>query len=223
MTKCNFCGREFAKEKTLYSHMCEKGRRFKNKDLKHVQIGFQIYQKFYKLLQGDRVTKTYDDFINSPYYLAFVKWGRYVIDVRCFDVLSFGDWLIKKQVPIDKWATDSIYTEWLKDWLFLEDHWQSAQRSLETMSDWAAEFQSIFNHYFNYASKPRIVADIQTGKITGWVIYCSQTGLEWLETLTSQEIGLIWPLINSEKWNKKFHDYSHFKKDITYLCMEAGL
>lgn len=223
MNKCNFCGREFAKEKTLYSHLCEKGRRHKNKDLKHVQIGFTIFQKFFKILQGPRTSKTYEEFCASPYYLAFVKWGRYVMDVNCFDILAYGDWLIKKEIPVDKWATDSIYTEWLKEWVYIEDHWQSAERGLNTMQDWAEANQSILGHYFNYAAKPRIIADIQAGKITGWVIYCSQSGLVWLEGLDPQEIGYIWPLINSDKWHKRFHDYSYMKKEVMDLCNKAGL
>jgi hypothetical protein len=44
--KCEFCGKLFAKEKTLFVHVCEQKRRNLAKDEKHVQMGLMTFQKF---------------------------------------------------------------------------------------------------------------------------------------------------------------------------------
>lgn len=222
VNKCIWCDREFTKLSTLAKHLCERKRRHNNQSLKHVQIGFQAFNKFYKVLQNTKV-KTYIDFMNSPYYLAFIRLGHYVIDVNCFNVQSYIDWVIRNSVPIDKWNTDKIYSVWLHDWTYKEDHWDAANRSFETMADWAVEHKSVFNHYFKYATNSRIIADIQKGSISGWIVYCSDTGRNWLQSLNDSELNYVWDLVNSDKWQKKFKDYKEFYKDIKDLCRQAGL
>lgn len=222
MFKCEYCDREFTREKTLSTHMCEPFRRHKNKDLKHVQLAFQIYQIFYKSVQS-RVNKTYVDFCNSPYYLACVRWGRYVLEINCFNILGYANWLIKNQVPIDKWTLDTVYTKWVADFVYVEDHWDAATRSLETMQAWALEKQTVLNHYFRYATTSRIILDLQTAKVTGWMVFCSDTGQAWLSNLQPEEIGLIWELINPDKWKKKFKERPDAQSDILNLSKEANL
>jgi hypothetical protein len=222
MPACNFCKREFKNEKTLLTHLCEQARRFKNKDAKHVQLGFHIYKMFYKVIQG-RANKTYDDFSSSPYYLACTKWGNYVMEIGCFDTLGYANWLIKNQIPIDKWTQDSIYTKWVADWVYIEDHYDAATRSIETMHAWAVEKQAAYNHYFKYAATPRIILDLQTAKVTGWVVFCSETGPAWLSNLQPEEIMMIWDVVNPDKWQKKFRDRPDAENDIKELCKEAKL
>ena len=74
--KCKYCEREFRKESTLAVHLCEQKRRYQEEKEVGVQIGLQSYLKFYTMTQGSAKLKTYADFATSPYYKAFVKFGR---------------------------------------------------------------------------------------------------------------------------------------------------
>ena len=64
------------------AHMCEPKRRWLQKDEKRVQVGFYAFQRFYKLSAGAKKEKTYDEFCKSPYYNAFVKFGRYIMPIN---------------------------------------------------------------------------------------------------------------------------------------------
>ena len=44
--KCEYCGAGFMKEKTLAAHMCEKKRRWLQKDEKRVRHGLYAFQRF---------------------------------------------------------------------------------------------------------------------------------------------------------------------------------
>lgn len=222
VNKCIWCNRKFTRASTLVSHICESKRRHQNQNLKHVQIGFEAFNKFYKILQNSK-HKSYIDFMKSPYYLAFVKLGRYVIEVGCFAIPSYIDWLLKNSIPLDKWNTDSIYTIWLTEWMYREDHWDGATRSFESMTDWANEHKSVFNHYFKYAASSKIIADIQTGRVSGWVIYGSNEGQTWLSALSDSELKYVWNLVDSDKWQKKIKLNKESYTDIHDLCMQAGL
>jgi hypothetical protein len=92
---CVHCGKAFMKEKTLYAHMCEPKRRAMQKDEKRVQAGFLAFNKFFRLTQGAKKDKTYDDFCKSPYYNAFVKFGSFVNNVMPLYPEKFMDFFFK--------------------------------------------------------------------------------------------------------------------------------
>ena len=78
---CKYCEREFKRESSLAVHICEQKKRYQEKDERGVQIGYQAYIKFFEYTQGSAKLKTFDDFAASPYYRAFVKFGRYCVSI----------------------------------------------------------------------------------------------------------------------------------------------
>ena len=71
---CEFCKSKFARERTLVSHLCEKKQRWNSRDNTSNRLGFQSWIYFYEKMAPNKVKhKTYEEFIKSPYYTAFVK------------------------------------------------------------------------------------------------------------------------------------------------------
>lgn len=220
---CRFCNKSFGRASTLFTHMCEPKRRENNRNEKHVRLGFEAFRKFFEITQGGDKKKTYEEFAKSNYYLSFVKFGQYMIDVRCPNSASYMNWVIKNNQPLDKWHKDATYTKFLQDWVLHEDHFDAVSRSLECMADWADENKSAFEHYFLYASNPRIVYDINRGQISAWVIFCSKSGQEWLEKLSSDELVMIWPMVNADKWLKMLNHKKEERFEIEAMMRDAKL
>jgi len=220
---CKYCQRAFTREQTLSVHMCEPKRRFKQKNEKHVIIGFNAYLKFFEVTQGNSKNKTYEQFSVSPYYSACVKFGRYTMDINCINTAAYTEFLIKNNCPIDKWCSDKVYESFLQIWIYAEDHFDAAQRSLAVMMDWADEQKCSFLGYFRYAANSRIISDILRGRMSGWVIYCCESGQSWLEKLTAEELSLIWSWISSDRWKSIFLKYPDRKIEITDLLLKAGV
>ena len=99
--KCRYCDKEFRKESTLAAHLCEQKRRWQQKDETGVQWGLQAYLKFYEMTQGSAKLKSYEDFVKSPYYNAFVKWGRHCVGIRGINPSQFLEWLLKQNKKIE--------------------------------------------------------------------------------------------------------------------------
>jgi len=51
MHKCRYCLREFVKESTLTSHVCEQKRRHQQQNEIGVQFGFKAYLRVYEITQ----------------------------------------------------------------------------------------------------------------------------------------------------------------------------
>ena len=57
---CKWCEKSFRSERTLSAHMCVKKRRFADKDLTHVRLGYRVFQMFYELNTTASKSKTAD-------------------------------------------------------------------------------------------------------------------------------------------------------------------
>ncbi len=93
--KCRYCEKEFRKESTLTAHLCEQKRRWQQEKETGVQFGLRAYLKFYETTQGSARLKSYEDFVTSPYYSAFVRYGRHLVAIRAVNSDSFTSWLLK--------------------------------------------------------------------------------------------------------------------------------
>ena len=74
--KCKWCNKSFQSERTLSVHMCPRKRRWADKEMTHVRLGFRVFQMFYDLNTSSVKAKTMEEFIKSQYYEGFTKFGR---------------------------------------------------------------------------------------------------------------------------------------------------
>lgn len=224
--KCKFCDKAFSKESTLLSHLCEQKRRNQQKDETGVQFGFRAYIKFYEMTQGSAKSRNYDEFAKSAFYLAFVKFGRYCVDIRCINFMSFTEWLLENRKKVDYWCKDSLYEEWMNPYLRKESTQDALERGLKEMQAYAdthTELQNNFNDYFRLGNANRIIHHIRSGRISPWVIFNCDSGIEFLGNLTEDQTGLIWNYIEPDFWQRKFKNYQSDVEWCKEILTKAGL
>lgn len=219
---CRYCKKNFVKETSLAVHMCEPKRRFQEKDERGVQLGLHSYLRFYELTQGSAKLKTFDDFAESPYYRAFVKFGRYCVAIKAINPNKFSEWLLKHNKKIDHWCRDSIYTEYLIEYLRMENVNDALARAIELSIDWAEQNNGPAEDCLRYGNTNAMVYAVTTGRISPWILYNCESGQKFLSELDSTQIAMIWPYIDSEVWNKKFLDYLADQEYVTEMLKKAG-
>jgi hypothetical protein len=220
--QCEHCEKSFVKEKTLASHSCESKRRWQDRNTVPVQLALQAYQKFYQQCQPSQRLKTWKQFAESSYYTAFVKFARYMIDVKCVNTSAFIDWVIRKNVKLDQWASDRTYEQFLMEWSLNEPMWDAVQRSLISAADWSEQNNSVPGHYFRYATDSRIINDIIKGRISAWVVLVSDSGKSWLERLLPGQLDMIFIWINPDKWGEKIQSENQLPQ-LQTLLIELGM
>ena len=202
--KCGYCEKSFAREKTLMVHICEPKRRHLSRNEKHVQMALLTYQRFYEISQKTSKKKTFDEFVDSPYYNAFVKFGSFMSNTNPIYPEKFIDFVIKSGVKLDHWCRDELYDTYLEELLKLEPADGAIQRSIQTMMDWADANNAPWNHYFSYANLNRITHHIKEGKISPWILLNSKSAKEMLTKLNDEQLEIIGPFINPTFWIKRF-------------------
>ena len=222
MFTCNFCKKEFAKETSIAVHMCEPKRRRMEREERGVQLGFQAYIKFYETMQGSAKLKTFEDFADSAYYKAFVKFGRYCLVIRAINPARFMDWLLKNNKKLDRWCSDQLYTEYLIEYVRIEHVDDALARSIEWSIAWSEEHDAPAHDCLRYGNTNTICYALTSGRISPWTIYNSDSGIEFLSSLTEDQIAMIWPYIESDVWQKKFRDYPADVEYVKDILKQAG-
>lgn len=220
---CKYCKKGFRKETVLLVHMCESKRRWQQEKETGVQLGLQSYLKFYEMTQGSSKTKSYTDFVTSPYYSAFVKFGQYLVQIRCINTGRFTEWVIKENKKLDQWTKEVFYDEWLYEYLRKEHPNDALERSFTEMQRWADSTGKNFNDIFRQGGSSKICNMIINGRISSWIIYNCDSGIEFLSNLNSEQISIIFKFIEPDFWQNKFKDYVADAELIKSILLEAAV
>lgn len=220
--KCDFCGRSFVRETTMVKHLCENKRRWQDKDKRGNQIGFQSWLRFYAKNTANKKKKTYEDFVKSAYYLAFVRFGNYCLDAHVLNVDRYADWLLKEKISVDNWIKDSNYTKFIIEYCKTEDPLDAIARSIETTIKLAESDKIQTKDVFRYGNKNKICFEIVKGKISPWMLYQSDSGQQFLGSLDVTQQKMILDYINPEQWAIKFKRQSNIIGQIKELLTAGG-
>jgi len=218
---CQHCSKSFVKEKTLMVHMCEPKRRYMQRDERRVQSGFYVYNRFYKITQSAKNEKTYEEFVKSPYYNAFVKFGSFMSNVNPLYPDKYIDWIVKSGVALDKWCREELYDKYVIDLIKSERVESACERTIQTMIAWGEKNDAAWNHYFSYANLNKIVYDVRDGKISPWILLNTDNGVATLQKMTDEQLSVISPMIDPEFWSGQFRKNKEDLEFAKNLIKEA--
>ena len=197
MITCEYCKQSFKTERTAAVHMCDKKRRWMQKDMPESFAGFESFDLFYRLGMQSK-PKTFDDFVNSQYYSAFIKFGSYCINTRVIDTEAYTRWLIRNQAKLKDWPTDRMYGLFVKEHLKKE----TVERALERFVEHASELD-YFNSFWEDANGYLIADWVETGKISPWLLICSKRGQHAIERLNAEQLDRVAACIDADYWARK--------------------
>jgi hypothetical protein len=211
------------KESTLIAHMCEPKRRWLQKDEKRVTLGFYAFQRFYKLSAGAKNEKTYDDFVKSSFYNAFVKFGSFVNNVRPLYPDKYIDYVVTSSVKLDHWCREEMYEKYALELIRKEGVETALERSINTMMQWAEKNNSSYNHYFNYVSLNKLTWDIKDGKISPWLVLNCTTGKQALGKLNDEQLNMLTNVLDPKHWALRFKRQPKDVELVKQVVQEAKL
>jgi len=220
---CQFCNNKFTREKTLAVHVCEQKRRFLAKSEKHVILGYDTFNRFYKMSQNFKGDKTYEEFARSPYYNAFVKFGSFVSNVNPLYPDKFINYVITSGVKLDHWCRDELYEKYVVNLIRTEGVETALERSISHMLDWANNNNAQWNHYFHYVSLNRACYDVRDGKISPWLILNSASGKEMLKKFNDEQLAAVGGIIDLQFWLNKFKKLPADTELVKQVVKESGI
>lgn len=220
---CKFCGTKFHKEKTLTTHMCVKKRRHMDKDSTGSRFGLRAFQKFYEMTTKAKHPKTMDEFINSPYYTDFAKFGNHLANLRPIYVEKYIEYVIRNQVKLKDWTKDDIYYLYVEDLIKKEPPSSAVERTIEEIVDWCSKNNTQFGRFFFDITANEAAHLIRTGRISPWVLYLAETGENLMSQFNDDHAKMIGDIIEPGVWMKKFKKLDDDVDYIRGVLEQAGL
>jgi hypothetical protein len=220
---CQYCQNKFTREKTLAVHVCEQKRRALAKTERHVLLGYDTYNRFFRLTQNTEKDKTYDEFARSPYYNAFIKFGSFVSNVNPLYPDKFIDYVIRSGVKLDHWCRDALYDQYVIDLIKREPVETALERSIKHMMEWADNNSSVWNHYFLYCSLSRATFDIKDGKVSPWLVINSINGREMLKKFNDEQLTAVSTIMDLPFWMHKFKKQSADVELVKQIIKESNI
>jgi len=221
--KCEHCGKKFAKESTLVVHVCEKKRRYMSQHERHVQMGLMTYQRFYEITQKAAKPKPFEDFIASPYYTAFVKFGSFMVNTAPIYPEKFIEFVIRSGVKLDHWCRDELYDQYISNLIKIEPADGAIQRSIKSMITWADSNDAQWEHYFLYVNLNRATHDIKEGLVSPWLLLNTKSGKEMLRKMNDEQLAIVGPVIDPKFWLQKFKNSPADTELVKAVVKEAKI
>lgn len=220
---CKYCDKEFRRENTLAVHLCETKRRWKNKDDIGCRIGIQAYQRFYKSTQPQSTKeKTHEDFIKSPYYAAFVKFGWYCHQIRAVNPMALVDYLLDNNVKLDWWNKDRYYEKYIIIHMQKEPAEDAITRTINELGRWADEHGTSFDQFFKVATPNKIVSLISNGRLSPWFLFNCDQGVTAIANFNEEQLSIAFKWVSPATWAERFKKHPEDIKWIREVLGEAG-
>lgn len=189
--------------------MCVKKRRHRDKDHVASRIGLELYRRYYELNTATKNAKTSEEFINSQFYKAFIKFARRLMDLKPVDQARFVDYVFRNGIKDRDWCKDKVYEAYIIDLLGKEPAARGLERSVITMIEWGEKYDVPFNEFLARVSPSEATHLIQMGKISPWVIFLGQNNNDLIDRLSDEQFVILESIMNTKIWMTRFQ----IKKD----------
>lgn len=222
---CEFCKRLFHDEKNLINHSCEKKRRYFRKDDPHARLGFIAWSRFYELTYtgGGKKKSDYKEFINSRYYNAFIKFGKHLVDLNAVEPAKFIDFVIKNNLPIDKWTHDFVYEQYIRELTKKENPEQACERMILLMQQWSMQTGEPWQDFFRKINTNLAVQWTRAGRISPWLLYNVDSALDLIDRCSLEQQDMIKEFAPVAQWKVKFIKNKESIEWIKKTMRDAGV
>jgi hypothetical protein len=224
--RCEYCKREFSDELRLIDHICEKKRRWFQKDQPQGRMAFMAWSRFYELnsqVTGKKNQRTYKDFINSRYYLAFNQFARHLLDTAAPEPARFIDYVLKSNLPITRWTHDLVYAEYVKTLIRTETPEQALERGVILMREWAQQHDLPWHEFFKNVNTNQVANWVRTGRLSPWILYNASSAEHMLERCNAEQLNIIAAAAPVAQWTLKFRADKEGTAFVRDTLKKAGL
>lgn len=188
-----------------------------------MKLGFMVFQRFHEANYIGRKPKTFEEFIRSPLYIAFTKFGRYVIQIDAINPKAFIEFIIKGNVPLKRWESPVVYETYVRELNKKETPDAAVERHFLLMEQWSMSTGEPMKDFFRKVSPAQATMWIRSGRISPWVLFNCESAEGLISRLSEEQFKLVFSYIDPDFWTIKFkrnqHDADVVKEELKAFGM----
>lgn len=220
--KCKFCNGGFVYEKRFLAHHCKQMKRdeeFRSIEGKRAWEYYKLWMKSNK-----RSAPNPDSFIQSRYFNTFIKFAKFVKQIRLPHVSKFIRLMKQKDLPPTMWTSDEVYQTYLEFIDHVMPPHDLAETSVETLFDVAEEYDVDVSDVFDHIMPTEVIQLIRQRRLSPWILLRSKKFRNFFANQTNtQEKIILETLIKPEHWMEMFQKQPETVKKMNLYVSELKL
>lgn len=203
--------------------MCERKRRFVARTEKHVKMGFVAFQRFFKVRMGARTPPDIEKFDASKFYIAFVKFGRWLFDNNVLNPQSYIEFLLTTGLDMKEWTSPVVYETYVRNLTRSETPACALERNIRLMEQWASESGEEWTDFFRKVSPVQAALWIRSGRLSPWMLFTASSTRTLLDRFGPEQRDIMEAAIDKGFWKLKLAHHEQEVLEIRAMLRECNL
>jgi len=187
---CSFCSRSFVRKTWFEKHLCDKKKRFLDRNniavIKAHQL-FNHWQQRTKLVRRGH-QKDFEEFCRSPFFGAFKRLSEFTTSEYVVSGFKYIDWLIDNKIPEAKWCNPRDLEDYHKYLRTSEEPKAQAETTCKNIRVWCADNGIEMPKFFSTISPGQALNMVRENKLSPWVLLGYQPCVDALTSRFKQEM-----------------------------------
>lgn len=203
--------------------MCVMKERWMQKDDKAAKYAYSLFSEINHNPALSLPPPKYDAFVNSRYYDALYKFAKYINDIQAIRPNDFVKFLTRAKVPIDKWTTDFIYDQYVRELNKKETPEAAVERTILLFQQWSQDNDHQWYDFFREVHPNQAVSYIKSGRISPWILYSASSAFDLMENMSDEQLTLVQKYVDPVFWGIKFDQEKEYVNFIKTVLTEYGI
>jgi len=206
--QCRFCNSAFSRERTLSAHLCERKRRWMDKDEHSSRMAFIVWCDFMKYVSPNaKKARVFEDFIKSKDYIGFSKFGNYLIELRPYESDKFIQWLFRMSVRLSDWTKPGTYQLYVQEAAKKETAERALERTILTIREWGETSGEDWQDFFKKIAPATAMNMVVLGRISPWIIYSVDAAQQLLDRMEPGQIETVTKHVDTKWWKEQIKNH----------------
>lgn len=220
--KCSHCHHSFVHEDRLLRHKCKQMIRKEEFESPIGQAAWLHYQTWMK--SAHKMVPPVKSFLHSKFFNAFVRYAKFVKDVRIPDPELYIRFMIQLDIPPVMFTSDQIYSAFLIHMDKKVPAVKNAKITIDTLFNLAEDNDIDITDVFSTIDPNDIIQLVRQRKLSAWLLLRSKKFLVMCRDRMSRDQRILLETIIIPKiWAQKLKDHPEDVKTIDDFVEALGL
>lgn len=220
--KCNHCHTSFVHEDRYLRHHCKQMKRKEDLESPFGQAAWIYYQMWMK--NNHRFVAEMKSFLHSKYFNAFLRYAKFVKEVRIPDPELYIQYMIELDMPPAMWTTNTVYVAFIE---YLDKKIpaiKNAKITIETLFNLADDLGCDITQVFDKVDPNDFIKLVLQRKVSAWLLLRSpKFNAFYRNVLTKDSRILLETIIRPKVWAERLKNHPDEIQQIDSFVEALGL
>jgi hypothetical protein len=221
--ECDYCSATFKTKSGLNRHMCKKKALAQDIGDLNVRNAYKLFSFWYTYNGFRNHSKTYPEFLKSPYFSKFIEVTEYVSSVYLPNGREYVRWCVDNNISTYDWVKDKTLKRYQVDYNKKNEPVSSAIRSLEAIATWCEQKEIPIEEFFKSIKPTEALIWIQNGRLNPWVLFSTGASDVLLNKFSEDQLVIMNETLDLDYWTSRLKVSREAVNEVANIMDQLGM